>query len=521
MNVTSEHFSKSVLVLIDSPTSVYSMSSCLWGKWLLQPIKDHGVTRYSALRKRTAQICSALVAACLLYAAVVSMANGLRLARQPYQFDYEEGNVLNSAVRINAGLTPYPAPQSWPVVLNSYGPIPYLISAGLIRDREPELFRPRIISLVAATIVAFEIGLLASGFTNSVLFGISLGAFFLTLPLVQEWAPLLRVDFLGLAFSLGGLVLFLRLPRLRFVVPFFFAGALLCKVTFLAAPLTCVVILVRRKRWRELTFGMLAGVAVLGAAIAVLQWSTHGGFLFHQFGTHVDSLSWTNYRTQAPQVLRETGVLVALTLVGLLRRRRLAPPFLYLLFVILGTVTALKVGSESNHFLELEAALCISSATGVWELQKMNSLPFATAGLVVLCGVILAVEGLANRALYSSQGVVDECPQAYAYIRDHERVLSENVGALVLTGRPVLLSNPFVYAQLVRSGKWPAGRVERMLEASTADLVIMGKPRISEQRWSQPALAALASNYHVSKRFACADATVAYEPNSPRAASPP
>src|SRR6202045_4532307 len=252
------------------------------------------------------------------------MANGLRLARQPYQFDYEEGNVLNAAVRINAGLTPYPAPPSWPVVLNSYGPIPYLISAGLIRDREPEFFRPRIISLVAETIVAVEIGLLASGFTASVLWGISLGAFFLTLPLVQEWAPLLRVDFLGLAFSLGGLVVFLRLPRLHFVVPFLFTAALLCKVTFLAAPLTCVVILVRRKRWRELTFGMLAGVAVLGIATAALQWSSHGEFLFHQFGTHVDSLSWTNYRTHASPVLRETAVLVALTLVGIVRRPRLA-----------------------------------------------------------------------------------------------------------------------------------------------------------------------------------------------------
>ena len=266
---------------------------------------------------------------------------------------------------------------------------------------------------------------------------------------------------------------------------------------------------------------MLAGVAVLGTTIAALQWSTHGGFLFHQLGTHVDSLSWTNYRTHAFRVLRETAVLVALTLVGILRRRRLASPFLYLFFVILGTVTAWKVGSESNHFLELEAALCISSATGVRELQKMKSLPFAMAGLVVLCGVILAVEGIANRALYSSRGVVDECLQAYAYIHDHQRVLSENVGALVLTGRPVLLSNPFVYAQLVRRGKWPSGRVEQMLAESTADLVIMGKPRISEQRWSQPALAALASHYHVSKRFACPDAMVAYEPNSPRAAPLP
>jgi hypothetical protein len=484
------------------------------------PIQNHQLKSYGAVLERAVQICLGLLAVCLVYAATTAMANGFRLARQPYQFDYEEGNVLNAAVRIHAGLTPYPPPHTWPVVLNSYGPIPYLITAGLLRSGEPEFFRPRIASLVAASIVALEIALLAGSFADSVLLGISLGAFFLTLPLVQEWAPLLRVDLTGLALALAGLVVFFRLPRLYMLAPLLFALALLCKVTFLAAPITYVAILIRRRRWRELAFGTLAGAAVLGAAVVALQSSTDGAYLFHQFGTHADPFSWTNYRDHFSQVLRETSVLVALTLVGILRTRRLAEPLIYLLFVTLGTVTALKLGSESNHFLELEAALCLWSAIGIYELRRMKSMPFATAGLVLLCGVILAVQGIANRALYSSHGVVDECPQAYAYVRDHDRVLSENVGALVLAGEPVLLSNPFVYAQLVRSGKWPSGRVEEMLEESTAGLVILGKPRISEQRWSQPALAALASNYHVTRRFVCADAGLAYEPNSPGDVAP-
>jgi len=483
-------------------------------------VPDHGLKNYGAVLEKAAQICLGPLAVCLVYAAIVSMANGFRLARQPYQFDYEEGNVLNAAVRINAGLTPYTAPHTWPVVLNSYGPIPYHIAAALIRSHEPEFFRPRVASLVAASIVALEIALLAGSFANGVLTGISFGAFFLTLPLVQEWAPLLRVDLMGLAFALAGLVVFFRLPRLHVLAPFLFALALLCKVTFLAAPVTCMAILISHRRWRELALGTLTGAAVLGAAVAALQWSTQGAFLFHQFGTHVDSFSWTNYRTHFSQVLRETSILIALSLVGILRIRRLNEPSIYLLFVLLSTVTALKLGSESNHFLELEVALCVSSAVGMYELQKMKRLPVAATALLVLCAVILAVHGLANRALYSAQGVVDECPQAYAYIRDHDRVLSENVGALVVTGRPVLLSNPFVYAQLVRSGKWPSGRVEQMLQESTADLVILGKTGIREQRWSEPALAALAANYHVTGRFACADAVLAYEPNSPNAAPP-
>jgi hypothetical protein len=478
------------------------------------PIKDYGFV-YAAFLDRTVRIFLGLVAACLVYGAVTSVANGVRLARQPFQIDYEEGNVLNAAVRINAGLTPYPTPRSWPVVLNPYGPIPYAISAFLSRPGQPEFFRPRMASLVAASIVASEIALLTCGFTNSVILGISFGGFFLIVPLVQQWTPLLRVDMVGLAFSLAGLVVFFRLPRLHLLVPLLFAFALLCKVTFLAAPIACAAILIQRRRWRELSWGILTSAAILGATVAALQWSTHGAFLFHQFGTHADFFSWAHYCFHASRVLRETPVLVALALIGVLRERRISELSIYLLVVILGTVTALKRGSESNHFLELEAALCISSAIGIYELQKMKTLPVATAGLVVLCGATLAVQGIADRALYSSQGLVDQCPQAYAYIRDHNQVLSENVGALLLTGTPVLLSNPFVYAQLLRSGKWPNGQVEQMLQESTADLVMTGTPTTRALRWSQPALAALAANYRVSRRFACVDATFAYEPNSP------
>jgi hypothetical protein len=459
----------------------------------------------SSLTQR-AQLFLGLALLCLVYAAASSMANGFRLARQPYQFDYEEGNVLNAAVRIDAGLTPYPPPGTWPVVLNSYGPIPYTISAALLRSGNMDFFRPRVVSLLSALVVACDIVLLAAYFTEELLIAISLGAFFLTLPLVQQWSPLLRVDFLGLAFSLTGLVVFFRLPRLHLAAPVLFALALLCKVTFLAAPLTCAIVLIRERRWRDLAVASLGGAAVLGTTVLALQWSTHGWFLFHQFGTHVDPLSWTNYRDHALQVLRQTSVLVALCLIGFFRGRHLSAPWIYLLVALLGTATALKQGSESNHFLELEAVLCIAAAVALHEMQRFR-------WVVVVCAAILALQGIATRALYTSKGVVDECPQAYACIRAHHRILSENVGALLLTGKPVLLSNPFVYAQLVRHGKWPNQRVEQMLQHSEADLVIIGKPSISEQRWSPPALDALAANYHVTHRFACADAMLAYEPN--------
>ncbi|HEY6409729.1 MAG TPA: hypothetical protein VIY29_19905, partial [Ktedonobacteraceae bacterium] len=187
-------------------------------------------------------------------------------------------------------------------------------------------------------------------------------------------------------------------------------------------------------------------------------------------------------------------------------------PLVYLLAAGVGTITLLKVGSESNHLLELEAALCISAGLGMQQLQAMRQRPRATVALVVIVGSALVVSAMKHRAMYRVAGLVEQCPQAYAYIQNHQLVLSENVGALVLTGKPVLLSNPFVYAQLVRSGKLPNGKVEQMLQEEAADLVIIGKPEIMGQRWSRAALTALAANYHPTQHFVCPDAVIAYEP---------
>lgn len=470
-------------------------------------------SKKSLIAERAIRGCVVLLAVFLVYAAASSWLNCYRLARQPFQFDYEEGNVLNAAVRIRAGLTPYPTPGSWPVVINCYGPISYYLSAALIQPLQPNFFGPRAATLAAALIVAVEVALLAWFFTREVLVSISFAACYLALPLVQLWAPLLRVDLIGLAFSLGGLILFCFSRRARLLVPLLFALALLCKITFLAAPATCALILIRERNWKNLQSYGLTMTLLLGASFAFLQWRTHGAFLFHQFGTHVDPLSWHNYKFLASTVLGQLPMLLALGLIASLRMKRVTEPLIYLLVSAASTMTALKIGSDSNHFLECAAALCIFAAVGFYEIRKMGGSPIAKIALIALCCGILIEQAWVHRAFYTSKGVVDGCSDAYSYISQHNQVLSENVGALVLTGRPVLLSNPFVYAQLLRHGNWPPGRVEQMVERKTADLVVIGKPGIIEQRWSAPFLAALASNYHLSRRFACSDAVQAFEPN--------
>lgn len=451
------------------------------------------------------------MAAGLIYGAAISLIAAVRIARLPYELDYEEGNILNAGARLSAGLTPYPPPRSWPVVLNPYGPIPYSITAAIVRLHGIGFFLPRLAIVLAAFFAAIAIGLIAHHFTADWSLAAIFAAAFLTLRVVQGWTFLLRVDLLGVALSLFGLYVFLRWRLLRIAVPIFCA-ALLCKVTFLAAPAACAVILIRERRWKELAYALLAGSAILAVIVGWFQWATHGAFLFHQFGTHADPFSWQNYERYMAPVLLDASPLLILALCGVIRLRQVHPGTLYLIATLAGTVTLLKVGSESNHLLELDAALCIAAAVGMHSIERMRSRPALTLVLAILVGFFLVESNLVHTIRRWSPNTTVECPQAYAEIQRHHVILSENVGTLVLGGKPVLLSNPFVYAQLVRSGRWPDGPVEEMLEQRQADLVVIGQPAIMDQRWSETALAALGANYHPTQRFVCPETVVMYEP---------
>jgi hypothetical protein len=94
----------------------------------------------------------------LLFCAVVALIVAAKTSRLPVQFDYEEGNIVNAGLRITQGQTPYPAPGGWPIVLNPYGPIPYLLTAMLVKWFGVGFFAPRIVSLLCGVTITLLIG---------------------------------------------------------------------------------------------------------------------------------------------------------------------------------------------------------------------------------------------------------------------------------------------------------------------------------------------------------------------------
>jgi len=198
-------------------------------------------------------------------------------------------------------------------------------------------------------------------------------------------------------------------------------------------------------------------------------------------------------------------------------RRKATLPVVYLLTSLVGTLSAGKAGSNTNHSFELTAALCVAAGYG-WQLVSgwLLQRNLGWAQKIWLVGVTASI--LITFAHYRSPFPNEStCSPFYDYLRAQgDRILTDNVGALVLTGKPVLVSNPFVYAQMVSRGGWPDTEVRDRVRRKEFDAIMLREPiedYARGDRFTAGTLEAIKANYHLSATFGCYYTKYAYSPN--------
>ena len=474
--------------------------------------------------------------ACGLYTAF----NAVQRARISHSLDYEEGNVLNAAVRINHGLTPYPDPQSWPVVLNPYGPIPYYLAAIPVHFAGPQLFGPRLIVVFATILCAIFLALIIWTETQSTMIAAAFGALFVSQTVVQFWMPILRVDLIGLAFELAGLWAFLRIDgapetasasllcrraeqgdtptgrgRFALMIPaVLFTAAIFTKPTFIAAPAACLVYLLLRKRNRQALQFALSGIGFCGLAFVFMQVSTHSAFAFDVLKSHPDPIVWSHLKTFFRYLLFSNPLLVIVATIGLariLKQRDFSLPAIYSVFAtVLVTGTILKLGSNDNHLLEMVAALILLAAIATDRLARWNQV----AGLAICA--LLAIWCVLQLPFTPVAEPISGCRDAYTLIAQQptDRILAEDTAALVISGKSVWVSNPYLYAQLANAGKLSDAQLQQRVNSRWFDLIILENEfSWPSERWSPAVRVAISRNYHLATRFPCKQCRFFYVPN--------
>lgn len=446
----------------------------------------------------------------------------------PFQIDFGEGYTLAGASRIAQGLSAYPRPTEPPYVIECYGPIPLYLMALCVKAFGLSFTMPRILVIAAGVWCAVLIALLLGYWGGSRQVALAFGLLYLTRPLLQIWLFRARVDLIGLAFALTGFYIFARWRHWYFSVPFF-VSAVFCKLTFVAAPLACFLYAALRGEGQK-ALRLAAWCLVLGGLVFLYaQRETQGWFAFHTIwgnAGHPYSLLHAAASLRTEMAGDYFLFVLALVLAYYVRARPelwLAPIYLGLSFLV--SLTVGKMGSDSNYFLEWQAVLCLCAGLGYQLMRTHCDLGSVIPSAFPVTLALLTLVGFHGVTLDPGfVGYAGGCRQAYDRVKNHpgRRILSDNLGALVMAEKPFVVFEPFQWGREVLSAGWSDADVVGMIRSRQVDLIVVDedvetmKRDPMQDRWPPDVVDAIQQNYRRTEESGCPYARIFYEPKPPR-----
>src|SRR5215831_18407771 len=442
----------------------------------------------------------------------------------PYEIDYGEGLMLDGGLRIRRSEPLYPNPYQFPIVLHDWGPVAYVATAAVLPHGAPSFPAGRWLVLGCGVVLAIVLqGILRKLGTPKIV-ALAFGFLLLTLPAFRFWLYLLRADVIGVVLVAIGIWIYISdQTRWYRCVPLFL-GAIFCKYTLVAAPAGLFLDLLLNRRTRQaLCFaGTLGGATAL--AFFVAQRMTGGWFAFHMFSTHSDRYSLAQFLTLAGLVWASAPVVTGLALWYVIRNLQGGSQSFATLYFITSALTSLsagKLGSATNHFVEWMIASCLCAGLAYAALLQIY--PARGLQFSILLGVSVVVAAIAQTRPGSQPlAGLSGCPAVYDYVRSlsASRVLSETLAPTIMAGKAVQISDPFIYGQLVRHGLWPDHRVEDLIGAKYFDMVVLTSDPSSIRQggtdvWPPSLVEEMQRNYRVSRTFSCRNASVVLEPIPP------
>jgi hypothetical protein len=459
----------------------------------------------------------------------------------PHPLDYGEGPLASQVQLLQQGMSLwdlYGDPATPPYAIVNYPPLYLLLASLLTRLIGDVLLAGRFISLLAtlgSVGALFFLGRRHHSSSSKTAFPPLLvwgSLLFLTIPIVQEWGVLMRVDMLGVCLGLWSMVALQR--RWSWLAGIFMVLTLYTKPSLIAAPLGGYlwfgITAFRARRagfqnhakkiqasaWRVVA--VLVGVG--GSLFLLLQWATDGWFAHHIITANANR--WEGSLARAfwgEQVMLRwpLGVAAGLTLwwrITHMRLRSVEEGFdilLPILYTTVGMLTAIgvgKVGAYPNYFLELYAGLvwmvCLALASEQFAEVKARAnedLPWkwGTTFLLVASLVSYApwwnpnnlyragtIEPRTPELVFGEYPVWEDLLRERDVLAARHRILEQlaqkvDDAEIILTDTPAIAVDarvpsriqPFEYRQLLDQKKWDEDQLLIELANGTIPLAVV------------------------------------------------
>jgi hypothetical protein len=456
----------------------------------------------------------------------------------PFELDYGEGVVWQQMRLITTGRA-FGAFSDFPAIANNYPPVFHLLIWSLTNATGADpLAAGRAISLAAVVMAAcltgtlmYRLGVAESGRTAARA-GALVGALLLfsTTP-IAFWTPVMRVDMLALAISLGGIYLTFRAlerPEFIYLAAIAFVLAVYTKQTMLAAPAACFIVIGLRSP-RTAINGIVACLVLGGASLAGLCWATDGGFARHIFGANINRFK--------PELLLivPLQILIHAILIGVaffavkdralkiyseangsvwrLRQQLNTSPssamslilLMYLIFTTIMLVSISKSGSNLNYMIEWFFAVVIFVGLRVTDVAASVKAGEKQTSYAVFLLLALAVQILVIPQYRKEATDLAEMTTLSALVRSATSpVISDDMVLLLRSGKEVLVEPGYV-AELSGVGTYDTRNyIRKIRNQEFAFFVTDGVrgERMFDSRYSPDVVGALYDAYPRKYRLA-------------------
>ena len=286
-------------------------------------------------------------------------------------------------------------------------------------------------------------------------------------------------------------------------------AAYFTKQTALAAPLAAALFLLVNAGWR--VAARFVGLGIVGGLLpfGLLTALTRGEFFRHIVADR--RLAWQ------PQLLINFGGLflrdywpilaaAALSALALARwRARSIAPF-YLLCAAAFVITIGVEGADHDHLIELAFAAALATGTGLSVALGHSTRAAPIAWPIVALLLAQGFTGWEPDRWYvgeyalPDQRVRRQLDLIVTNMRNTPGdVLAEEIGLIILAGKPVPYDDPQAMAALARVGRWDQRQLLDDLNARRFSLILLpANPR--DELWTPEVLAAVAANYDLKFR---------------------
>jgi hypothetical protein len=435
--------------------------------------------------------------------------------RTDSEIDYGEGIVFWQAANVTDWKRAFHPVEQYPHIVFHYPPLYHLTSRVVALGTRNLLQAGRltsILSLIGTCLIATLLTwrFLPPGASKAGRFigALTAGTLVLATPL-WSWACLMRVDTLGILFSVGGIALFVlarRRPALGFLAFACFVAAVYCKQTALAAPMACFLLALIEKPRYALQLGAFS--VSLGLVFLLMLYRATDGLIFRHLVTYNQNPYFPEqilgrlkyhgselvgplfFSAMFPLVLlyrrkgRTIGVIRRLRLIlrrSLFERCVLVAAVYFWFTALIAAATISKQGASDNYFLEMDVAACLLSGLFVaWLTRRVwfrPRRPLVMLQIVVIFVLLLQTaanwRSLNNTAKAFMHPPPDRSSDVVNFLKSMpDPVYSEDMVVLMHAGREIP-AEPAIITALADDGKWDeSGFVARIRNGEFHAIVV-------------------------------------------------